>query len=179
MPHSIPMMAPKVFWDLIEAARNPDQDRFLQALRDELVRLPLDDIVGFDTRLWHYLGLANRRDLWNAACFLTLCPSDDSFRYFGCWLIAQGKQAFDNALADPDSLATLPAAERYDLELIMDSALEAWEAKTGQDGSAFDAAKENAEKDPWPGLVAQDWDVNDEAELRKHFPRLLARHAQE
>jgi len=30
--------------------------------------------------------------------------SDDGFEYFRCWLISQGKDVFENALRNPDSL---------------------------------------------------------------------------
>ena len=33
--------------------------------------------------------------------------SDDGFDYFRGWLIARGRQAFDQAVADPDALANL------------------------------------------------------------------------
>ena len=31
MADRIPMMAPKVFWDVIEVSKHPDRDEFLQA----------------------------------------------------------------------------------------------------------------------------------------------------
>ena len=33
--------------------------------------------------------------------------ADDLWLYFRCWLVAQGKKAFDLALGDPGSLASL------------------------------------------------------------------------
>jgi len=152
MADRIPMMPPKVFWDVIEASKNPGEDEFLQALHRQLVTLPLDEIVGFDARLRHYLGKANkanRHDLWDAAIYHDLCYySEDSFRYFGCWLIAQGRQVYEKALADPDSLANLPPADSYYLERIMSSAGDAWEEKTGEGWESLHAARQNAEETP-------------------------------
>jgi hypothetical protein len=179
MADRIPMMPPKRFWDVIEASKHPDRDEFLQRLHRQLVALSLDEVVGFDTRLWDYLGLANRIELWNASEFLTFSASEDGFRYFCCWLISEGRQAYDRALADPDSLADLPPSPRYDLERLMSSASLAWTEKTGQDWRSLYEAKQNAEETPWPDLVDQDWDVNDEDEVRRHFPRLFARRSQE
>ena len=49
--------------------------------------------------------------LWTAASLMCDGCSDDGFTDFRAWLIAQGKDAYMSALADPDSLAEL---EVYD-----------------------------------------------------------------
>jgi hypothetical protein len=171
MADRIPMMPPKVFWDLIGASKSPSEDEFLQALHRRLVTLSPDEIVGFDARVWHYLGEANRDELWAAAFVLRGGCSDDNFLYFRCWLIAQGRQVFERALADPQSLADLPLSKWYNLEALTSSASEAWEEKTEED---FDAAKENAERTPYPDLIEADWDTHDENEWRARWPRLTA-----
>src|SRR5438045_476243 len=43
----IPMLPPKVFWDVIGASSNPDEDEFLSALHRHLVTLSPDEILGF------------------------------------------------------------------------------------------------------------------------------------
>jgi hypothetical protein len=39
------------------------------------------------------------------------CGSD-SFHYFQIWLVGLGRDAYDAAIADPDSLATVPDVRR-------------------------------------------------------------------
>jgi hypothetical protein len=171
------MMPPKIFWDIIEASKRPTEDGFLPALHRVLLCLSPEEIVGFESRLWHYLGEANRDDLWGALYPLQGGCSDDSFMYFRCWLIAQGRRVFESAVADPDSLADLPPSTRYRLEGLLSSAHEAWGEKTGNDEYGFEMAEKNAEQTPYPDPVKADWDVKDEGEMRKRWPRLMAKRS--
>jgi uncharacterized protein DUF4240 len=42
--------------------------------------------------------------------------SDDSFADFCDWLIGQGREVYERAIADPDSLGDEPAGEEWDEE---------------------------------------------------------------
>ena len=61
-----------------------------------------------------------RTPLWAAAYVINGGCSDDGFDYFRGWLIVQGRQVFERAVADPDALADLavipPAPGRASLE---------------------------------------------------------------
>lgn len=170
----IPLLAPKVFWDIIEAARHQTEPEFVRALQELLVRLEPEEIIGFHHRLWHYLGLANRADLWKAAAGLMGWCSEDGFRYFGCWLVSQGRLVFENALDHPDILADYFHLDDFNREQLMSSAYQAWETRTGLDDRAFAELAKEAEQSPWPDLYIPNWDVNNDDELRKRFPRLWA-----
>jgi hypothetical protein len=50
-----------------------------------------------------------RSSLWAAAYVINGGCSDDGFDYFRGWLMLQGREAFGQAVADPDSLADLAA----------------------------------------------------------------------
>ena len=52
MTDHIPLMPPKVFWDILEASNSEDNEESLGVLHRFLVGLPLDEIVGFHRRLW-------------------------------------------------------------------------------------------------------------------------------
>ena len=61
----------------------------------------------------------------NGGCF------DDGFRYFCPWLISEGRETFERALADPESLAELPRQEYFELESFAYVALKVFEDKGG------------------------------------------------
>ena len=71
----------------------------------------------FDTMARVYMDLAYQYGLWTAANVMERggC-SDDGFMDFRAWLVAQGKEVYLAALADPDSLANaarrVPGSER-------------------------------------------------------------------
>ena len=176
MADRIPMMPPKVFWDLIEASRGPTDLDFINQLHYQLLSLSPDEIVGFHSRLWHHLAEANREDLWHATFPLFgYCNDHDHFRDFGCWLISRGKLAFEAALRDQDSLADFFHSERFALGDLRDSPEEAWDELTERGCWAFDEARKNAEKTPWPTeLIPADWDVKDLDTMRERWPRLWA-----
>jgi hypothetical protein len=176
MADRIPMMLPKVFWDVIEASRGSSDLDFINSVHGHLVHLSPKEVIGFHSRLWHHLGEANRLDLWHAAIPLFGgCNDHDHFRDFGCWLISRGKRAFEEALRDQDSLAAFFHAERFALGDLRDAPEEVWCELTGRGWGAFDKARKRAEKTPWPKeLIAPDWPVDDFDECRQRWPRLWA-----
>ena len=58
--------------------------------------------------------------------------SDDGFEYFQRWLISKGRETFDAAVADPDSLAPDPGGP-CEFEEFATVAGEVWAEKTGID----------------------------------------------
>jgi hypothetical protein len=175
-----PGMAPKPFWDLIAFSSRPTQDAQRRALQAELEKLEKDEIVAFDVGLWHLLGQANRVDLWAAAYLIRGGCSDDSFLYFRCWLVSRGKQVFEEALTDPDSLVgVVDPTGRYNFELILEAPSQAWENRAIEtdtyDRDYHDAYQE-AERSPYPALQGEDFDFDDPAEMRRRFPRLAEVH---
>ena len=57
--------------------------------------------------------------------------SDDGFLYFRAWLTSEGREVFERALSNPDSLAELQRREYFDLEAFGYAALKAFSAKGG------------------------------------------------
>ena len=98
------------FWKLIqEAHTSKDQtdDEFLDTLQAALVKLGADNILRFQEIMNEYENLAYVPGLWEAANVIQDGCSDDGFTDFRAWLMAQGKDIYLAALADPDSLAEL------------------------------------------------------------------------
>ena len=97
------------FWDLIHEAKNAcgqDMDAMLANLKDRLVSMGPTQAQNFHDIIHAYEDLADKFGLWDAAGIMKEYGcSDDGFIDFRAWLIAQGREVYFAALADPDSLA--------------------------------------------------------------------------
>ncbi|GAA1564405.1 DUF4240 domain-containing protein [Dactylosporangium maewongense] len=170
-------------WRLISAARgdlggSPSAEDVAAAVVRLLRSRPPTDIAAFDWPFEELLAASYRADLWAAACIINDGASDDVFDYFRGWLVAQGREWFERALADPDSLATHPeviaaVAGVGDLygEDVLCVVMDAYRAVTGEDVPRTSDPVRIPDLDP-------DWnfDYNDEAEMRRRLPRLMALH---
>jgi len=95
------------FWKLIEEAR-ADTGLSLDIapfLVGRLAEMDVGDIIRWARIYDVYQRLSYKMKLWAAAYVINGGCSDDGFEYFRGWLIAQGREVFLNALANPDSLA--------------------------------------------------------------------------
>jgi Protein of unknown function (DUF4240) len=162
-------MTQEQFWAIVEQARKlagEDQDARVDHLNTLLDKLSLTDIADFDQ---HYNALilrANRWDLWGAAYLMNGGCSDDGFRYFCHWLISEGKDRFDAALLNPDSLADVPQQDYFELELFAYQALDVYESKGGGELTR-DFSIETT------GPLGTEWS---EEELPSLFPRLAGKY---
>jgi hypothetical protein len=103
------------FWQIIDAARKKAgrwQDMYLP-LRDALAALNEPDIIRWKHIFNEYQTLSYKPKLWAAAWAMHNGCSDDGFEDFRGWLIAQGKEVFLKALANPDSLADSDAVRAF------------------------------------------------------------------
>ncbi|MCL2078743.1 MAG: DUF4240 domain-containing protein [Oscillospiraceae bacterium] len=97
------------FWQLIDNARKTGGiwQNMYTPLVDSLALLEEPDIIRFKQIFDEYKNLAYKQKLWAAAAVINGGCSDDGFIDFRAWLVAQGKEVYLNALADPDSLASV------------------------------------------------------------------------
>ncbi len=126
------------FWRLIEAAKaksGGECEEQVELLEKALVKLPPEEIIAFDRILDELCDEAYRWDLWGAGQLINGFCSDDGFFYFRSWLVAQGKTVYENALANPDSLADVvgPDFDNAECEPLLYIAGTAYKAKTGQE----------------------------------------------
>lgn len=124
------------FWKLIETSRRDveDVDEQMGKLQELLVKLPVDDILGFDTCFQECIRDAYTWELWGAAYIVNGGCSDDGFDYFIGWLIAQGRKSFDAVLTDPEMLGAIAEPDDHvECERMWSAAAIAYEAKTGKD----------------------------------------------
>ena len=115
-------MTREEFWELIDAARAIamfDRARLPGALRDELAAMDEHELLAF-VRHFEDLRLESfRHELLAAAWIAGGGASDDDFSDFRDWLITLGRDAFEDALHDPQRI--LDHAEPADLKIPFDA----------------------------------------------------------
>ena len=172
------------FWDLIHEAKNAcgqDMDAMLAYLKDRLVSMGPTQAQNFHDIIHVYEDLADKFGLWDAAGIMKEYGcSDDGFIDFRAWLIAQGREVYFAALADPDSLAdVVPYGDcRFEqLSYVGDYAYEQLTGKSAYDQtdwSAYEALLMKLEQDiVYKGGIEF---PREGADLKKYLPRLCAKH---
>lgn len=175
-------MDPDAFWDLIAGAKREcgqDMDASLQWLTERLTTLGPQQAQDFHDILHGYKHLAYKYGLWTAATMM--CGdgcSDDGFMDFRAWLIAQGKEVYLAALADPDSLADVEPYGGCQFESFSYVASKVLNTLTGRGAyvalADFDALVLELSKGIQYGEgidYPYEWD-----ELERHFPRLCEKY---
>ena len=99
------------FWELIDSTRvaaEGDPMEHAELLVEQLTQLDPNTVTDFARHFEARFIRSYRWDLWGAAWVMLDGASDDVFDAFRCWLIGQGRAAFEGALHDdPDALADL------------------------------------------------------------------------
>jgi uncharacterized protein DUF4240 len=110
-------------------------------------------------------------ELWGAAYLMNGGCSDDGFEYFRAWLIAQGREIFETALKDPDTLAVLASPEG-ELEDFLYVASGLYEDETGE------VMPESVVifRGMGPPDLGEGWDFDSAAEMKKRYPKLFAKY---
>lgn len=161
------------FWNLIDRTRRKsggEQDRQMDALREELDALAPAEIIDFQTHFDTLRAESYDWDLWGAAYVIRGGCSDDGFMDFRSWLIAQGKPVYEAAMEDAQSLADVANPDQDDctFEEFAYVAADVYEGKTSQDEIPSRAEPEPVDPtgEPW-----------EQEELPKRFPKLWAKFA--
>ncbi|WP_313581381.1 DUF4240 domain-containing protein [Chishuiella sp.] len=101
------MLEEDFFWQIIEdsleQANNLQEQKY--TLAKELNNLVADDIVGFQLRLENYLFSLHNPEIWCAACIMNDDTDPKHFYYFKNWIVSQGRELYERAIANPDELA--------------------------------------------------------------------------
>lgn len=159
------------FWNLIERTRRKsggEQDMQMDALRQELEALAPAEIADFQTHFDTLRAEAYRWDLWGAAFIIRGGCSDDGFIDFRSWLVSQGRQVYEAAIQDPQSLADVANPDKDDctFEEFAYVAADVYEGKTEQD--EIPSRAEPEPDDP----AGESWEEED---LPKRFPKLWSK----
>jgi uncharacterized protein DUF4240 len=165
-------MAETAFWRLISETRSAaDNDTAAQSelLKERLTQLSPQAITEFAQIRRRLDQRAYTWDLWGAASVIEDGCSDDCFRNFRGYLISLGQGPYENALRDPDSLASVAQdAETGNWENADDVAPDAYSSVTGED---FPLADSDLSGQPGGTTI----DLNDTAGLAGRYPKLAAR----
>lgn len=174
------------FWDLVERSgeKEPDPDERAAWLTEQLAALSPAEIVDFRKHLDSLHHLADTWNMWGAADLICGGANDDAFWYFQLWLIGLGRETFERALANPDSLADVPLVREIadsddgddfgwpDWEQLDYVADDAYEELTGKD-------LDETVGDGSPGLTDEEFDLDDQAEQERRYPRLFEMFSEE
>jgi hypothetical protein len=177
------------FWEHIHKSKRKDSAAHVKRLIARLAKLKPDEVLDFD-HWWHLMmGEAYNWNLWGAAYLINGGCSDDGFEYFRDWLILQGRDTFQAALTNPDTLADVTDPARDDYECECYPGTDAWFAAVGADPdddgyAAFHAAREARHPGRSTRLapfedgqeLGEGWDFDDADEMKKRYPKLFKRH---
>ncbi|MQA40364.1 DUF4240 domain-containing protein [Rugamonas aquatica] len=162
-------MNEKIFWQLIDAVKNEAGIHIESrpaVLQKHLSSLRPEEIQAFQQRYEALLLEANSWSLWGAAYLMNEGCSDDGFKYFRDWLISEGEKRFKEAVANPDSLASVARLDHFELELFGYAALKAYAAKGAGE-------LERDFKVEYAVTAGHEWL---ESELPQLFPALAAKY---
>ncbi|MFD3547321.1 DUF4240 domain-containing protein [Streptomyces sp. NPDC058655] len=159
------------FWQIISDTRadTADESERADALTEHLVGLTPGEIADFDRHYEEQKVRSCTWLLWGAGYLVKGGCSEDGFDYFRDWLIGAGRTLFEQALADPDSLAELLTPDQGELEAgdLGYAAGQAYQQSTGEElpdnGITFGSP------------TGEPWEDDDLAAL---LPRLSARFAE-
>ncbi|MFJ8693647.1 DUF4240 domain-containing protein [Streptomyces roseolilacinus] len=164
------------FWEIVDSTREAaegDPEDHAELLVERLVRLDPDSVLDFARHFEARYNRAYTWDLWAAAAVLLGEAGEDAFDGFRCWLIGRGREVFEGAVHDAESLAELledfdPAVDG-DGEELGYAADEAYEQLTGVDAPDLGLAPQP------PGPEGTPLDVDDDTALAERLPRLWDR----
>jgi len=161
-------MNEKEFWQLIATVKNeaPDIESRPAVLQQHLSAFKPEEIQRFQKRYESLLLEADSWDLWGAAYLMNDGCSDDGFKYFRDWLISEGETVFKQAVSNPDSLASIPRRDYFELELFGYAALKAYAAKGAGELERDFSVEFSVTK-------GREWE---ESELPQLFPALAAKY---
>ena len=161
-------MTTNEFWKLVDGLPTEGAEK---ELKKRLEKLDSASIAAYQAQFDRLHAQAYDWLLWGAAYIMDGGCSDDGFIDFRYGLISRGRQVYEAALANPDSLANL--GTKGDEAFIPNEdfgyvALVVYEAKTGQ---KMAREKNTQPSDP----TGEDWDFDDEELCAKKLPKLWAR----
>jgi hypothetical protein len=96
------------FWEVVQQAHDQsggDMDEKCEVMKKVASKLPKDEAMAFYHCFDSMMDRLYSWPLWGAAYVINGGCGDDTFSDFRASLISRGQNAFEKALADPDSLA--------------------------------------------------------------------------
>jgi hypothetical protein len=142
------------FWELIDKTRVMSANNgWKQAdlLIAELKKLEIAEIKKFSELMNHFIAKSYNSDLWDVAFVIGQGCGDDGFWDFRAWLVGQGKEVYENALHDPETLVdVVSVGQETKVQDIGDAATLAYWDITGDDESLLSGSTfSNIPKSPY------------------------------
>lgn len=163
-----------IFWELIEKSHKDSykqMEKQVSLLVNLLATRSVEDIIEFELIFTKLFWDAYIARLWEAAYVIGCGCSDDGFYDFRAWLIGQGKEVYQKAIIDPESLADiLETRHRNEISdgRLLDVTRNAHEIKTGSKLPQMLLA-------PYDGGIATlIGELSGEEVLESAFPRISA-----
>ena len=158
------------FWEIIEdvhRASAGDMEAKCELLRKKLRQLPSDEVRSFADWFSECNYRAYTWELWAAAYIIGGGCSDDSFWDFRSTLISMGRETFEAALADPQSLAD----RDYDAN---NSRYEGYQYVAGEIYREKNRGRPLQRSQPHPARPSgQDWE---ESKVGMLYPKVAAKY---
>ena len=164
------------FWKLIDKTReaaNGDARKQCDLLTEELAKLPEKEIISFHKIFSDLKDKAYIGNLWDAATVIMDGCGDDGFQEFREWLVGRGKEAYENAVKDPETLVDVLEASEVVFPTLLGPAIEAYEKVTGKNMPPN--PRKWAELQGRPTLNLDNDEAELLAEISARFPRLTAK----
>lgn len=126
------------FWKIIDEARQSvgdtdELEEVASAVTDRLKALSPQEIVSFEQHLSDLMAESYRWDLWGVAYLVNGGCSDDGFDYFRGWLLANGRERWEMAMANPELAGEWTEPDAAFCEDMLYVAMDAYEAATGKE----------------------------------------------
>lgn len=165
IPLSTTAMESDTFWNIIEQSKAQGCEEQVENIRKTLSQLDPQTSIAFQEKFEQLMNESYRWDLWQVAYIINGGASDDGFAYFRAWLIGQGKERFENALAKSESVGdwTEPG-NYYECESLWYVGSQAYEEKTGEEYPSVERETSTAPK-------GNEWNGSEE-ELESLYPEL-------
>ena len=164
------------FWKLIDKTReaaNGNARKQSDLLTDELVKLPAEEIISFQTIFYALKDNAYIGNLWDAATVIMDGCSDSGFEEFREWLVGRGKEAYENAIKDPETLVDVLEASEIVFPTLLGPAMDAYEKATGKDMPPSPRERPDLQSRPTINLDKEEAELL--AEISARFPKLTAK----
>ncbi len=161
------------FWKIIEDSRKAffgaSKKSQIGKLRKALTGLPLEEVIAFDKNFNQKLWSSYTWDLWGAAYLIEGGCSDDGFDYFRMGLIAAGRDKFEEAMRDVQSLANWVRPGKLEFEDIASVIFDVYNQKAGTRGQlpVHDFRRPS-------GPSGEEWEEGGD-DLKQRFPKLWSK----
>jgi hypothetical protein len=169
-----------IFWEIIEQSKEERKvfEDQAQILLDKVSQLSEKEIVGFEFTFREMLAKSYHYNLLAAAKIIEGYVNDDSFLYFRCRLLAEGKEFYFKIIENPDNLADIPILDT-DGELMLYIADKAFIKKVGENTDMElprEAAMTFMNYDEVEELSGESWK---EYDLPQKYPKLWEKYRKE